>query len=139
MGRESFPYPKAMLTITACRFGANAVALRLSDNPYLADHGFHPWLSNATAPQLRQLRWHNGSHLTQVQPQALVAATVFAWEGNLNAASASGSVVCIIQLQSKFDFELQRRFHSLANAAQVRACCKSCSDGSRKRSKSDVG
>ncbi len=54
MGSKLFPYPKAMLII---RFGANAVALRLSDNPYQADHGFHPWLSNSTAPQLRQLLW----------------------------------------------------------------------------------
>ncbi|MCY2983573.1 MAG: hypothetical protein NTY15_08040 [Planctomycetota bacterium] len=34
----------------------NAVALRLSTIWCVANHGFHPWLSNATAPQLRQLR-----------------------------------------------------------------------------------
>ena len=57
MGCQSFPHPKAMLTIMPSSFGGNAVALRLSDNPHHADHGFHPWLSNATAPQFRLLRW----------------------------------------------------------------------------------
>ncbi len=58
MGCESFPYPKAMLTIRASSFSGNAVALRLSDNPYDADHGFHLWLSNATAPQLTGTNAH---------------------------------------------------------------------------------
>ncbi len=52
MGCESFPYPMAMLTISPSSHSVYAVAPRLSDNPYYADHGFHPWLSNATAPQL---------------------------------------------------------------------------------------
>ncbi len=53
MGRESFPHPNASLIIGPSSFIGNAVAVRLLGNPFRADHGFYPWLSNATAPQLR--------------------------------------------------------------------------------------
>ena len=39
-----YPHPKAMLTIRRCSFGGNVVALRLSGNPFHADHGFYPHL-----------------------------------------------------------------------------------------------
>ena len=54
------PHPNAMLIIRPSRFRGNAVASRLSNNLFKADHGFHrfhPWLSNATAPQLTLLQW----------------------------------------------------------------------------------
>ncbi len=50
MGRESWPHANGMMIIWPSSF--NAVALRLSSNSFEADHGLHPWLSNATAPQL---------------------------------------------------------------------------------------
>ena len=53
MGRESRLHPNEMLIIWPSSFSGNAVALRLLGNPFHADHGFHPWLSNATASQLR--------------------------------------------------------------------------------------
>jgi hypothetical protein len=55
MGRESWPHPIGMLIIWPSSFSVNAVALRLSGNAFHDYHGLHPWLSNATAPQLRQL------------------------------------------------------------------------------------
>ena len=55
MGHELWPHANGMLIIRQSSFSGNAVALRLSGNKFYAHHGFHPWLSNATAPQLRQL------------------------------------------------------------------------------------
>ena len=52
MGRESWPYANGMLIIWQSSFRGNAVSLRLPSNNFYAYHGFYPWLSNATAPQL---------------------------------------------------------------------------------------
>ena len=59
MGRESWPHANGMWTSWQTNFSGNAVALQLSGNKFYADHGFHPWLSNATAPQLRQRLYRN--------------------------------------------------------------------------------
>ena len=50
-----FPHPKAMLTIRPSSLSADAVALRLSDNPYHAYHGFYrssPWLQQSVPLEL---------------------------------------------------------------------------------------
>ena len=56
------------------RDGVNAVATRLSPNWYYMFHGFHPWLSNDTAPQLKpSYSWAAGTGCLKTQQNPTTA------------------------------------------------------------------